>query len=180
MLAGMASPFPGMDPWLEEPALWPDVHARLIAELGRVLGPILRPRYVVRIEERTYVDADGLVLVGRPDLAVQDRGTSVGALLEFGQRGVSRSEDRGNSGSTAIGDEVAACSLDLVDESVSPRDFARFLNVSEGSLAEVEYLLMLSRDLGHVDEQTVRPHLDEASEIARMLHALRRKVENEP
>jgi len=60
------------------------------------------------------------------------------------------------------------------------QDFARFLNIAEGSLAEVEYLLLLSRDLGYLDEQTVRPHRDEASEIARMLHALRRKVESEP
>lgn len=60
------------------------------------------------------------------------------------------------------------------------QDFARFLNIAEGSLAEVEYLVMLSRDLGYVDEETTRAQIDEANEIARMLYALRRKVESQP
>ena len=67
----MPSPFPGMDPWLERGDLCPDVHNRLIAALGDVLGPRLRPRYFVALEERVYVEeAQGLALVGRPDLAV--------------------------------------------------------------------------------------------------------------
>jgi len=67
----MPSPFPGMDPWLERPDLWPDVHNRLIAALGDSLGPRLRPRYFVALEERVYLEeAQGLALVGRPDLAV--------------------------------------------------------------------------------------------------------------
>jgi len=71
----MPSPFPGMDPWLERPDLWPDVHDRLIAALGDVLGPRLRPRYYVALEERVYVElAQGLALVGRPDLAVVGAG----------------------------------------------------------------------------------------------------------
>ena len=60
------------------------------------------------------------------------------------------------------------------------QDFARFLNIAEGSLGEVEYLVMLSHELGYLDEETTRPLIDEANEIARMLHALRRKVESEP
>lgn len=69
--APMPSPFPGMDPWLERPELWPDVHNGLIAALREALGPRLRPRYFVALEERVYTeDAQGLALVGRPDLAV--------------------------------------------------------------------------------------------------------------
>jgi four helix bundle protein len=56
------------------------------------------------------------------------------------------------------------------------QDFARFLNIAEASLAELEYLLMLTRDLGFAG-QPLDPHIAEAIEIARMLHALRRKVE---
>jgi Protein of unknown function (DUF4058) len=51
----MPSPFPGMDPYLEEPGLWPDVHARLIALSSEFLGQALRPKYYVRIEERVYI-----------------------------------------------------------------------------------------------------------------------------
>ena len=62
-----------MDPWLERPTLWPDVHNRLIAELGNVLGPMLRPRYVVALEERVYLSArDGGEQIVRPDLSVHE------------------------------------------------------------------------------------------------------------
>jgi hypothetical protein len=64
-----------MDPYLEHPALWPDVHNRLLAELGNRLGPLLRPRYYIRIEERVYLaEPEALVFVGRPDLTIERRG----------------------------------------------------------------------------------------------------------
>ena len=56
-------------------------------------------------------------------------------------------------------------------------DFAHFLNIAEGSLAETEYLLMLSRDLGSLTPDVAEPLLTEAGEISRMLHALRSKVD---
>ena len=67
----MQSPFPGMDPYLEHPALWPDVHNRLMAALADDLSERVAPRYYVGLERRTYLlKADDLVFVGRPDLAV--------------------------------------------------------------------------------------------------------------
>lgn len=51
----MAGPFPGMDPWLEYQALWPDFHNRLIAELCNVLGARLPDAYVARVDERIEV-----------------------------------------------------------------------------------------------------------------------------
>ena len=33
----MPTPFPGMDPYVEQPGLWPDVHNGLIAELRNAL-----------------------------------------------------------------------------------------------------------------------------------------------
>lgn len=64
-----------MDPYLESPELWPDVHNGLIAALRDELSPRLRPSYYVALEERTYLEGPGeLVLVGRPDLTVVDRG----------------------------------------------------------------------------------------------------------
>src|SRR5712664_4124311 len=58
----------------------------------------------------------------------------------------------------------------------SQPDFARFLNIAEGSLAETEYLLMVSRDLGYLPATLTGPLLMEADELAKMLHALRTKV----
>lgn len=76
----MPSPFPGMDPYLEHPALWPDVHQRLIVALADTLGPMLRPRYRAAVEERVYVtDAEGPFFIGRPDVAVV--GPAVGPAL---------------------------------------------------------------------------------------------------
>ena len=50
----MPSPFPGMDPYLETPDLWPDVHHELISQIRQALNPTLRPRYVARVELRVY------------------------------------------------------------------------------------------------------------------------------
>jgi four helix bundle protein len=57
------------------------------------------------------------------------------------------------------------------------QDYARFLNIAEGSLAEIEYLLMVSRDLGYVEPEQAGPLLEEIHEIAGMLSSLRCKVE---
>lgn len=66
----MPSPFPGMDPYLEHPDLWPDVHHRLIVTLADTLAPALRPRYRVLVETRTYrVEPSDLAFIGRPDVA---------------------------------------------------------------------------------------------------------------
>ncbi len=51
----MPSPFPGMDPYLEDPAIWPDVHAALIYGMREALVPQVRPKYAVRMEQRVYV-----------------------------------------------------------------------------------------------------------------------------
>lgn len=37
----MPSPFPGMDPYLEDPGLWPDVHHGLISEMQAALNRLL-------------------------------------------------------------------------------------------------------------------------------------------
>ncbi len=41
-----------MDPYLEDPKRWPDVHLNLIAEMETVLNRTLRPRYFASAEER--------------------------------------------------------------------------------------------------------------------------------
>ena len=61
----------------------------------------------------------------------------------------------------------------------SPKDYAHFLNIAESSLAEVEYLIMLGRDLGYVHDNVAATHITEATEISRMVFALRRKVEGD-
>jgi four helix bundle protein len=57
------------------------------------------------------------------------------------------------------------------------QDYARFLNIAEGSLVESEYLLMVSRDLGYASQEEAKSIEKEIREIASMLHHLRVKVE---
>lgn len=51
----MPSPFPGMDPYLEEPRRWPDVHQSLITYIRDALQLAVRPRYHARMGERVYI-----------------------------------------------------------------------------------------------------------------------------
>lgn len=67
----MSTPFPGMDPYLERPDLWPNVHNSLIIAIRDELAPRLRPRYYIAVAERTVRPApDELAFVARPDVAV--------------------------------------------------------------------------------------------------------------
>jgi hypothetical protein len=64
-----------MDPYLEHPALWPDVHNSLLGALRDALAPLVAPRYYVGLERRTYfLSPDDLVLIGVADVAVLQRG----------------------------------------------------------------------------------------------------------
>ena len=45
-----------MDPYLEQPAYWPDVHHWLISHIATALQPQLRPRYVARVEVRVFLE----------------------------------------------------------------------------------------------------------------------------
>lgn len=70
----MSSPFPGMNPYLENPELWSEVHNRLIVAIADAIAPDLRPKYRVAIEKRTYLsEIEDSVLVGIPDMAVYGR-----------------------------------------------------------------------------------------------------------
>lgn len=59
----------------------------------------------------------------------------------------------------------------------SSQDFARFLNMAQGSLGEVEYFILLSRDLGLITADRYAALTDQIGPLARMLSSLRRKVE---
>jgi hypothetical protein len=65
------SPFPGMDPYLEHPRLWQDVHNRLIAALADAITLLVAPRYYVGLERHTYlIKLDEDIPLGKPDIAI--------------------------------------------------------------------------------------------------------------
>jgi hypothetical protein len=64
----MPSPFPGMDPYLENPLLWPDVHNSLIVYMKAKLNACLPAGYAAHIDERVYlVEPDRNIY---PDVAI--------------------------------------------------------------------------------------------------------------
>jgi hypothetical protein len=56
----MPSPFPGMDPYLEEAKLWPVFHHQFVSCLYQILLPGLVDRYRARIGQRQYVTEQAL------------------------------------------------------------------------------------------------------------------------
>jgi len=79
----MQPKFPGMNPYLENPELWSEVHFGLISVLARVcnaeasptLNAVITPKYRAAVEKRIYADS---LLVGIPDVSVFQRRTETG------------------------------------------------------------------------------------------------------
>lgn len=56
----MPSPFPGMDPYLENPADWPGFHHLLVSAAVELLQPQFRPRgHYVNVDERIWLEEPG-------------------------------------------------------------------------------------------------------------------------
>ncbi len=70
------NPFPGMNPYLEDPLIWPGFHNQLIARMAFELGPQVPANYRVDIQERTEVvtigDAASEPTFRIPDARVTD------------------------------------------------------------------------------------------------------------
>jgi hypothetical protein len=79
-----------MDPYLEHPTLWPDVHNSLLTAIRDALTPKIAPRYYIGLERRTYsLKPDDVVFIGRPDLGViTHRPTPPPATLPLAEVGV--------------------------------------------------------------------------------------------
>ncbi len=45
-------PFPGLDPYLEAPDIWPDFHDRLASTLSAILNTLLPAPYYARLQKR--------------------------------------------------------------------------------------------------------------------------------
>jgi hypothetical protein len=68
----MKSPCPGMDPFLEIPAYWPDFHSTFINYWREAIADVLPPQYEATLGERVYlVEHDpAMRRLGFPDVAV--------------------------------------------------------------------------------------------------------------
>ena len=69
----MPSPFPGMNPYLEQADVWQDFHQSFIPLLRQLLAEQVRPKYLVKIEEQIFIHElpeDQRWLIGRGDMTV--------------------------------------------------------------------------------------------------------------
>lgn len=68
----MPSPFPGMNPYLERAAVWPDFHNAYLTHLREALTNRVGPSYFVAIQERVYLHEsdEDRILIGSPDVGV--------------------------------------------------------------------------------------------------------------
>lgn len=72
----MELPFPGMDPYLERPSLWPDVHTRLITASCDALQAQIAPAYVAQITPYIALEQIDIAAPRRavvPDVGVYER-----------------------------------------------------------------------------------------------------------
>lgn len=115
----MPSPFPGMDPYLEDPPLWSDVHLNLIAECQGLLSSQLRPKYVVKDEERVYIsdesDEESSTKVRAPDIEVASRTGCESASFSLGDEASELEILEPVVATTWFEEEVHEASLTIVD-----------------------------------------------------------------
>lgn len=73
----MPLPFPGMDPYLEDPAIWPDYHTTFLLHLRAEISQRLPSRYAARLDRYVWIHEpeDGeSQLLGQPDVFISDEG----------------------------------------------------------------------------------------------------------
>lgn len=69
----MPSPFPGMNPYLEQPSAWHDFHQSVIIVMRGMVAPQIRPKYFAQVDTDLYIHEmpDGQRrLLGRADVSV--------------------------------------------------------------------------------------------------------------
>ncbi len=146
----MPSPFPGMDPFLEDPKLWPEFQHLLVTCLYQALLPGLVDRYRARVGQRHYFTEQALFTsVVREEHAEE--------YIEIRQRGADRlvtvvevlapANKTSNVGRQHYIDHWAACKagganiveIDLVLQGQPPR------SLSPNTQAEGEFAITISR-----------------------------------
>ena len=88
----MPSPFPGMDPWLEQPGVFPGFHNRYVTYLSEALNAVLPPPYFADIANRVMIEGDEPPVLREPDVGV------------FRPRGANGASGPSNGGGVAVAD----------------------------------------------------------------------------
>ncbi len=137
--------------------------ARVLAEVG-VQGRVLFLAFEGRA---AALDAEAHEGVDVFDLGPEDGGTEVHLFLVFFEIGEGFAvEGRGGDDP----DVAEGCGRE------TNKELARFIDIATGSASEVEYQLLLARDLGYLSREQYAPLTAETVEIRRMLIAFKKKL----
>ena len=75
-----------MNPYLEQPSVWEDFHARLVTYIGELLSSQVRPGFIIKIEERVFIHEPSSEergrLLGKPDVAIIGSRQPAAAIAE--------------------------------------------------------------------------------------------------
>lgn len=132
----MPSPFPGMDPFLEEPKLWAAYHHQLVAALYQLLLPGLVDRYRARIGARQYRSElalfTSIIREDHTEEFIEIRSRTDGRLVTLVEvvSPANKTTPAGRAAyldtrSVAIGGKGATVEIDLVTQGKPALDFSR-------------------------------------------------------
>ncbi len=77
----MPSPFPGMNPYLEQPDLWQDFHQWFVPAAAKAISSQVLPRYIVRLEADIFIHSmeEERRFVGEADVGLTSSPESSGS-----------------------------------------------------------------------------------------------------
>ena len=61
----MPSPFPGMDPYIEDPFFWSDFHATMMGVMREALNSLLPKKYIAAVERHVWIEPEARAFSGR-------------------------------------------------------------------------------------------------------------------
>jgi four helix bundle protein len=106
---------------------------------------------------------------GYKELQVWHRAMDLAALVYDVARGMPKSEQFGMI--SQVTRAVASVPANIAEgyQRGTRKDYARFIGIARGSLAETQTFLLLAVRVGHLSQDQVNPSLAAADELSRML-----------
>jgi hypothetical protein len=152
----MPSPFPGMDPFLEEPKIWAHFQHHLIASLYQLLLPSFVDRYKARIVARQYKTEfplfTSIIRQEHTEEYIEVRGRTDDRLITLVETvSISnRTSTEGRAAYLKTRKEALACrasvvEIDLISQGKPMLDYAR------DGLPELDYSVTVTR--GHTPDR---------------------------
>lgn len=117
---------------------------------------------------------------GYTELTAWHRAMDLAALVYEAARSMPKTEQFGMTSQMLRA--VASVPANIAEgyQRGSRKDYARFIAIARGSLAETETFLLLAVRVGHLDHAVVASSLSAADELSRMLTQLKRRLDAPP